>query len=60
VARLLIFPGLVSPPVTFEVDRGGTVEFVRHPPKFLQAAWPKYLASVRGTRDWWIELKRAR
>jgi hypothetical protein len=60
VPRLLIFPGLVSSPVTFDVDNGETVRFVCHPPKFLQAAWPKYLACVWGAREWWIELGSAR
>jgi hypothetical protein len=60
VPRLLIVPELVSPPVTFEVESGENVEFVCHPPKFLQASWPKYLACLRGTRDWWIEMERAR
>lgn len=60
VSRLLVFPGLVSPPVTFEVESGQGVEFVCHPPKFLQASWLKYLACLWGGRDWWIEIERAR
>jgi hypothetical protein len=60
VPRLLIFPGLASPPVTFDAATGVRVEFVCHPPKFTQAAWPKYIACLRGRRDRWIELERAR
>jgi hypothetical protein len=60
VPRLLIFPGLSSPPRTFDIDSGQTVKFVCHPPKFLGASWLKYLACLLGARDWWIELESAR